>query len=140
MKSRFRSSVWRSVFCQGSVPWSTSTRPYLVPSFSGSGGKDVAQGGAAEVNVQEQGPLAGPGAGRGHVQRGGALAVAGLGAGDQQGDDRTATVGNAKQAGPDVAERVGLDRVGRAGSPEVAPSMGQSRSADPGHDAQQAAR
>ena len=79
----------------------------------------------------QQGPLAGPGAGGGQVEGRGALAVARLGAGHQQGDDRAAAVGDAQQAGPDVAEGVGLDRVGRARGPEVPAPVRQRGAADP---------
>ena len=71
------------------------------------------------------------------LSAGGALALARLGAGDQQGHDRTSAVGDPQQAGPDVAEGVGLDRVGRARGPEVAPAVSQRRAADSGHDPQE---
>src|SRR4051794_15679871 len=74
------------------------------------GWEDVVEGGPAEVDVHEQGSLTRPGARGSQVERGGALAVARLGAGYQYGYDRTPAIGDPQQAGPDVPERVGLDR------------------------------
>ncbi len=72
----------------------------------------------------EQRSLAGPGAGGRQVQRRGALALAALGAGDQQGDDRSAlAAGRAEQARPEVAVRVRLRGVRRAGRPDVAAAV-----------------
>ena len=112
MKSRFGISVCRTVRCQGSSPRRTSMSPWTSAAVLIID-EDLGQARPAEVDVQEQGPLAGSGAGGRQVDRRRALALARLGAGDQQGDDRPALVGDAQQTGPDVAVGVGLERIGR---------------------------
>ena len=59
MKSRLGISVWRTVRCQGSSPRSTSTKPVDLRRRIGLD-EDVGQAGPAQVDVQEQGPLARP--------------------------------------------------------------------------------
>ena len=99
--------------------------------------EDVVEAGPAEVHVHEEGPLAGPGAGRGQVEGGRALPLAGLGAGDEQGHERLLLRGRPEQAGAEVPVGVGLDRIGRAGRPEVAAPVVPGVAEHPGDHAEE---
>ena len=112
MKSRLGISVWRTVRCQGSSPRSTSTSPWT--SAPGLGlDEDLGQAGPAEVDVQEQGPLAGLAQVAARFRAVVLLPSPALALVTSRRHDRPALVGDAQQAGPDVAIGVGLDRIGR---------------------------
>ena len=97
----------------------------------------VSEGRTAKIDVQQQGPLAGPCAGGGKVESRRALAIAGLGARHQHGHHGAMAIGDAEQAGTDVAKGVGLKRVGSTWRPEMAAAMRQRGPPNPGNDSQQ---